>query len=107
VARVVEGDAGKVICKEAEKVKPAAVIVGTRGRSLVRRLVITYNTKPHTRCVIDVLFFFSFAFPKSMILFWILVQRATGERKRVLFPQLQICSCHNRSWKRYITNQSW
>lgn len=39
MARIVEGDAGKVICKEAEKVKPAAVIVGTRGRSLVRRLV--------------------------------------------------------------------
>ncbi|CAL9233446.1 unnamed protein product, partial [Arabidopsis halleri] len=39
VARVVEGDAGKVICKEAEKVKPAAVIVGTRGRSLVRRVL--------------------------------------------------------------------
>ncbi|AEC07204.1 putative universal stress protein A [Arabidopsis thaliana] len=39
VARVVEGDAGKVICKEAEKVKPAAVIVGTRGRSLVRSVL--------------------------------------------------------------------
>ncbi|KAG7567191.1 UspA [Arabidopsis thaliana x Arabidopsis arenosa] len=39
VARVVEGDAGKVICKEAEKVKPAAVILGTRGRSLVRSVL--------------------------------------------------------------------
>ncbi|EFH54820.1 hypothetical protein ARALYDRAFT_481030 [Arabidopsis lyrata subsp. lyrata] len=39
VARIVEGDAGKVICKEAEKVKPAAVIVGTRGRSLVRSVL--------------------------------------------------------------------
>lgn len=38
MARVVEGDAGKVICKEAEILKPAAVIMGTRGRGLVRRL---------------------------------------------------------------------
>ncbi|CAH8360672.1 unnamed protein product [Eruca vesicaria subsp. sativa] len=39
VARVVEGEAGKVICKEAELVKPAAVIMGTRGRSLVRSVL--------------------------------------------------------------------
>jgi hypothetical protein len=36
-ARIVEGDAGKVICREAERLKPAAVIVGTRGRSLIQR----------------------------------------------------------------------
>lgn len=39
VARVVEGDAGKVICKEAEILKPAAVIMGTRGRGLVRSVL--------------------------------------------------------------------
>ena len=32
-----EGDAGKVICKEAERIKPAAVVMGTRGRSLIQR----------------------------------------------------------------------
>ncbi|CAN0866650.1 hypothetical protein LINGRAHAP2_LOCUS9337 [Linum grandiflorum] len=37
VARIVQGDAGKVICKEAERIKPAAVVMGTRGRSLVQR----------------------------------------------------------------------
>ncbi|CAN8314668.1 unnamed protein product [Cochlearia groenlandica] len=39
VARIVEGEAGNVICKEAERVKPAAVIMGTRGRSLVRSVL--------------------------------------------------------------------
>lgn len=37
MTRIVEGDAGKAICKEAEKVKPVAVIMGTRGRSLMQR----------------------------------------------------------------------
>ncbi|MFQ6648731.1 hypothetical protein Gotur_020684, partial [Gossypium turneri] len=36
MARIVSGDAGKVICKEAERVKPAAVVMGTRGRSLIQ-----------------------------------------------------------------------
>ena len=36
-ARIVEGEAGKVICKEAERIKPAAVVMGTRGRSLINR----------------------------------------------------------------------
>ncbi|CAA2992602.1 universal stress PHOS32 [Olea europaea subsp. europaea] len=36
-ARIVEGDAGKAICKEAERLKPAAVVLGTRGRSLMQR----------------------------------------------------------------------
>eukprot|EP00262_Sarcandra_glabra_P001604 TRINITY_DN1173_c0_g1_i1.p1 TRINITY_DN1173_c0_g1~~TRINITY_DN1173_c0_g1_i1.p1 ORF type:complete len:179 (+),score=31.96 TRINITY_DN1173_c0_g1_i1:114-650(+) len=39
VARIVEGDAGKAICKEAEKLKPAAVIMGTRGRSLIKSVL--------------------------------------------------------------------
>ncbi|KAL8116148.1 universal stress protein PHOS32 [Apium graveolens] len=38
-ARIVEGDAGKAICKEAERLKPAAVVLGTRGRSLLRSVV--------------------------------------------------------------------
>jgi len=36
-ARLVEGDAGKVICREADRLKPAAVILGTRGRGLIQR----------------------------------------------------------------------
>uniref|UniRef100_A0A5B7B1W3 UspA domain-containing protein n=1 Tax=Davidia involucrata TaxID=16924 RepID=A0A5B7B1W3_DAVIN len=38
-ARIVEGDAGKAICKEAERLKPAAVIMGTRGRSLIQSVL--------------------------------------------------------------------
>ena len=38
-ARIVEGDAGKVICREAERLKPAAVIIGTRGRSLIQSVL--------------------------------------------------------------------
>ncbi|CAA2974822.1 universal stress PHOS32 [Olea europaea subsp. europaea] len=36
-ARIVEGYVGKAICKEAERLKPAAVVIGTRGRSLMQR----------------------------------------------------------------------
>ncbi|KAJ7978353.1 Universal stress protein A-like protein [Quillaja saponaria] len=39
VARIVEGDPGKVICKEAERIKPAAVVLGTRGRSLIKSVL--------------------------------------------------------------------
>lgn len=39
VARIVEGEAGKVICREAEKLHPAAVIMGTRGRGLVQSVL--------------------------------------------------------------------
>ncbi|KAL2537563.1 Adenine nucleotide alpha hydrolase-like superfamily protein [Forsythia ovata] len=38
-ARIVEGDAGKAICKEAERLKPAAVVLGTRGRSLIQSVL--------------------------------------------------------------------
>ncbi|KAL8156328.1 uncharacterized protein LOC141668030 isoform X1 [Apium graveolens] len=38
-ARIVEGDAGKAICKVAEKLKPAAVVMGTRSRSLMQSVV--------------------------------------------------------------------
>ncbi|XP_044489201.1 uncharacterized protein LOC123213751 [Mangifera indica] len=38
-ARIVQGDAGKVICKEAERLKPAAVVMGTRGRSLMQSVL--------------------------------------------------------------------
>ncbi|MBA0782133.1 hypothetical protein Gotri_002996 [Gossypium trilobum] len=41
MARIVSGDAGKVICKEAERVKPAAVVMGTRGRSLIQRFAFS------------------------------------------------------------------
>ncbi|WOL02931.1 hypothetical protein Cni_G11650 [Canna indica] len=36
-ARVLEGDVGKVICREAERLKPAAVVVGSRGRGRIQR----------------------------------------------------------------------
>ncbi|KAL2346123.1 hypothetical protein Fmac_000123 [Flemingia macrophylla] len=39
VARIVEGDPGKVICKEAERIRPAAVVMGTRGRSLIQSVL--------------------------------------------------------------------
>ncbi|KAI9181439.1 hypothetical protein LWI28_015030 [Acer negundo] len=38
-ARIVEGDAGKAICMEAERLKPAAVVMGTRGRSLMQSVL--------------------------------------------------------------------
>ncbi|KAK3195483.1 hypothetical protein Dsin_026793 [Dipteronia sinensis] len=38
-ARIVEGDAGKAICMEAERLKPAAVVMGTRGRSLIQSVL--------------------------------------------------------------------
>ncbi|CAI9775092.1 unnamed protein product [Fraxinus pennsylvanica] len=38
-ARIVEGDAGRTICKEAERLKPAAVVLGTRGRSLMQSML--------------------------------------------------------------------
>lgn len=39
MARIVEGDAGKAICREAERLKPAAVVMGTRGRGIIQRSV--------------------------------------------------------------------
>ena len=46
MSRIVEGDAGTAICKEAEKVKPIAVVMGTRGRSLMQRYCfsLSYST---------------------------------------------------------------
>ncbi|KAJ6365154.1 hypothetical protein OIU76_030015 [Salix suchowensis] len=38
-ARIVEGEPGKVICREADRLKPAAVVMGTRGRGLIQREV--------------------------------------------------------------------
>lgn len=42
-ARIVQGEAGKVICKEAERIKPAAVVMGTRGRSLMQRFFLSVS----------------------------------------------------------------
>ncbi|XP_058785605.1 universal stress protein PHOS32-like isoform X1 [Vicia villosa] len=39
VARIVQGEPGKVICNEAERTKPAAVVLGTRGRSLFQSVL--------------------------------------------------------------------
>ena len=41
VARIVEGDAGKAICKEAQRIMPVAVVMGTRGRSLLQRFSLS------------------------------------------------------------------
>ncbi|XP_062022462.1 uncharacterized protein LOC133738824 [Rosa rugosa] len=38
-ARIMEGDPGKVICKEAERIKPVAVVMGSRGRSLIQSVL--------------------------------------------------------------------
>ncbi|XP_017255706.1 uncharacterized protein C167.05 [Daucus carota subsp. sativus] len=35
-ARIVEGDAGKAICKEVDRLKPAALVMGTRGRTYLQ-----------------------------------------------------------------------
>lgn len=42
MARIVEGDPGPAICREAERVKPAAIVMGTRGRSLFQRFLFLY-----------------------------------------------------------------
>ncbi|KAK1269016.1 hypothetical protein QJS04_geneDACA005140 [Acorus gramineus] len=39
VARIVEGDVGKAICREAERLKPAAVVMGTRGRGIIQSVL--------------------------------------------------------------------
>ncbi|KAL6007186.1 hypothetical protein ACLOJK_032682 [Asimina triloba] len=39
VARITEGDIGKAICKEVERVKPVALVMGTRGRSLIKSVL--------------------------------------------------------------------
>lgn len=32
-----EGEPGKVICREAARLEPAAVVMGSRGRGVVKR----------------------------------------------------------------------
>ncbi|KAL4331559.1 hypothetical protein AHAS_Ahas13G0512200 [Arachis hypogaea] len=39
VARIVESDARKVICKEVERIKHVAVVLGSRGRSLIQSVL--------------------------------------------------------------------
>ncbi|XLR47397.1 hypothetical protein S83_032057, partial [Arachis hypogaea] len=39
VARIVESDARKVICKEVERIKTVAVVLGSRGRSLIQSVL--------------------------------------------------------------------
>ncbi|XP_057820032.2 universal stress protein PHOS32 isoform X2 [Cryptomeria japonica] len=38
-ARILEGDVGKAICNEAARIKPAAVIMGTRGRGIIKSVL--------------------------------------------------------------------
>ncbi|XP_035539973.1 uncharacterized protein LOC109013801 isoform X1 [Juglans regia] len=75
VARIVEGDPGKVICKEAERLKPAAVVLGTRGRSIIQRFVLT-PSPPLLVCL-----------AVSVILL-LGLQCTAGKRERILLPQL-------------------
>lgn len=92
VARIVQGDAGKVICKEAERIKPAAVVLGTRGRSLFQRWVCVCV------CVWTYLTFNSISFYISVILytlqlsiilyFFFLLQCDTRKRRWVLLSPL-------------------
>lgn len=35
--RIMEGDPGKVICQESGRLEPAAVVMGCRGRGVVKR----------------------------------------------------------------------
>ena len=51
VARIVEGDAGKAICKEAERILPVAVVMGTRGRSLLQRFSLSLSLSLPSLCV--------------------------------------------------------
>lgn len=75
VARIVEGDAGKAICKEANRIRPVAVVMGTRGRSLLQRFAVSLLSlsSPCVCCT------------KKHILFWVL-QCAAGKCERVCFP---------------------
>lgn len=62
VARIVEGDTGKVICKEAERTKPAAVVMGTRGRSLFQRCVCVCVSFIHSLILMHALLFICMLF---------------------------------------------
>nr|QNV46821.1 universal stress protein [Picea wilsonii] len=39
VARIIEGDIGKAICREAARIKPAALVLGTRGRGIIKSVL--------------------------------------------------------------------
>lgn len=39
VGRIVEGDIGKAICREAGRIKPAALVMGTRGRGIIKSVL--------------------------------------------------------------------
>jgi len=38
-ARIMEGDVGKAICREAVRIKPAALVMGTRGRGIIKSVL--------------------------------------------------------------------
>uniref|UniRef100_A0A0C9QPL5 TSA: Wollemia nobilis Ref_Wollemi_Transcript_14607_739 transcribed RNA sequence n=1 Tax=Wollemia nobilis TaxID=56998 RepID=A0A0C9QPL5_9CONI len=38
-ARILEGDVGKAICREAARIKPAALVIGTRGRGIIKSVL--------------------------------------------------------------------
>lgn len=38
-ARILEGDVGKALCREAARIKPAVLVLGTRGRGIIRSVI--------------------------------------------------------------------
>uniref|UniRef100_A0A2K1Z6I2 Uncharacterized protein n=1 Tax=Populus trichocarpa TaxID=3694 RepID=A0A2K1Z6I2_POPTR len=42
-ARIVEGDPGKVICQEADRLKPVTVVFGTGGSGLLSKVLYSVN----------------------------------------------------------------
>uniref|UniRef100_A0A0C9S6L3 TSA: Wollemia nobilis Ref_Wollemi_Transcript_14609_1111 transcribed RNA sequence n=1 Tax=Wollemia nobilis TaxID=56998 RepID=A0A0C9S6L3_9CONI len=38
-ARILEGDAGKAICREAARIQPAALVMGTRGQGIIKSVL--------------------------------------------------------------------
>lgn len=78
-ARIVEGDPGRVICQEAKRLQPAAVIIGTRGRSLMQRSFVIIIIFFHI--VIWLLFLSLY-----QLFYWIIMQCVTGKCGGVLLP---------------------
>lgn len=90
MARIVEGDAGKAICKEAERILPVAVVMGTRGRSLLQRFSLSLSLSLHCVCAL-----------KNISYCGVFVQCAAGKCERACIPQLYSSACYNCSWDWY------
>ena len=42
--RIIEGEPGKAICAEAARLQPTAIVMGSRGRGVVKRYKFMYLT---------------------------------------------------------------